>query len=189
MDALYLQAITETVSRNFPNAIKSYSEIVDRVPITEKAYAYFDLGRAYEKSEDIEKAINNYNKAIELDPQCAAAFLRLGILYWRKQDVTRTETAFQRAVEIYRASSNFEGVAEVLFQHGVVYDLQDKEAEARAKFARLASDCASDRQPVPANKIGTPIKQCVAHDGRNRYSTAIRKRSNTVGPGERAEKT
>jgi tetratricopeptide (TPR) repeat protein len=134
LDALYLQAITESVSRNFVNAIKSYSEIVDRVPNTEKAYAYFDLGRAYEKSEDVEKGISNYNKAIELDPQCAAAFLRLGILYWRKQDAPRTETAFQRAAEIYRASSNFEGVAEVLFQHGLVYDLQDKEAEARAKF-------------------------------------------------------
>ena len=134
LDSLYLQAITDTISRNFGNAIKGYSEIVNLVPDTDKAYAYFDLGRAYEKNQDIENAISNYHKATQLDPQFAAAFLRLGILYSRKQDVQLAETAFQRAAELYRASSNFEGVAEVLFQHGVVYDNADKVVEARAKF-------------------------------------------------------
>ena len=134
LDALYLQAITDTISRNFANAIKGYSEIVNLVPDTDKAYAYFDLGRAYEKNEDIENAISNYEKATQLDPQFAAAFLRLGVLYWRKQDVPRAETAFQRAAELYRLSSNFEGVAEVLYQHGVVYDNADKVPEARAKL-------------------------------------------------------
>ena len=134
VDALYLQAITDTTSRNFAGAIKGYTDIVARVPNTEKAYAHFDLGRAHEKNEDIENAVSNYGKAIELDAQFAAAFLRLGILYWRKQDVPRAEKSFQRAAEIYRASSNFEGVAEVFYQHGVLYDNEDKVAQARAKF-------------------------------------------------------
>ena len=134
LDALYLQAITDTTSRNFANAIKGYSDIVARVSNTERAYAHFDLGRAHEKNEDIENAISNYGKAIELDSQFAAAFLRLGVLHWRKQDVPRAERSFKRAAEIYRASSNFEGVAEVFYQHGVLYDNEDKVAEARAKF-------------------------------------------------------
>ncbi|HSB27214.1 MAG TPA: tetratricopeptide repeat protein [Pyrinomonadaceae bacterium] len=134
LDALYLQSITDTISRKFTNAIKGYSDIVQRVPDNEKAYAYFDLGRAYEKNEDVENARANYGKAIELDSQCAAAFLRLGILLWRKQDVAGAEKALDRAAEIYRASSNFEGVAEVLYQRGVLYDNEDKVAEARAKF-------------------------------------------------------
>lgn len=134
LDALYVQSITDTISRKFTNAIKGYSDIVQRVPDSEKAYAYFDLGRAYEKNEDVENAIANYGKAIELDSQCAPAFLRLGILRWRKQDVPGAEKALEKAAEIYRASSNFEGVAEVLYQRGVLYDNEDKVAEARSRF-------------------------------------------------------
>ena len=134
LDALYLEAITETISRKFANAIRAYKEIVDRVADSEKAYAYFDLGRAYEKNEDIENAISSYKKATDLEPQCAPAFLRLGVLYGRKQDVPGAEASFQSAIKIYRASSNFEGVAEALYQHGVLYDDQDKSSEARAQF-------------------------------------------------------
>jgi len=134
LDALYLQGITDTISRNFGNAIKEYSEIVNRVPDAEKAYAYFDLGRAYEKNEDLENAINSYKKATDLDPQCAPAFLRLGVLYGRRQDFAGAELAFQKAVQIHRASSNFEGVAEALYQHGALYDDQDRGSEAKGQL-------------------------------------------------------
>lgn len=134
IDALYLQAITDIISRNFQGAINQYSEIVKHVPDSEKAYAYFDLGRAFEKNEDQENAISNYKKVIQLDSQFAPAFLRLGVLYGRRQDIAGAESAFQKAVQIYRASSNFEGVAEALYQHGVLYDNQDKSSEAKAQF-------------------------------------------------------
>jgi len=134
LDALYLQGITDTISRNFQRAINEYTEILKGVPDTEKAYAYFDLGRAYEKNEDLENAVNNYKKAIELDPQFAPAFVRLGVLFRRKQDFAEAESAFQRAIQIYRASSNFEGVAEALYQLGVLYDSQDKSAEAKTQL-------------------------------------------------------
>jgi serine/threonine protein kinase/Flp pilus assembly protein TadD len=134
LDALYLQAITDIISRNFQGAISKYGEIVKTVPDSEKAYAYFDLGRAYEKNEDLDNAITNYRNATGHDPQCAPAFLRLGVLYGRRQDVAGAESAFQKAVQIYRVSSNFEGVAEALFQHGVLYDNQDKSSEAKAQF-------------------------------------------------------
>jgi serine/threonine protein kinase len=134
LDALYLQAITDIISRNFQRAISEYGEIVKSVPDSEKAYAYFDLGRAYEKNEDLDNAIANYRNATDRDPQCAPAFLRLGVLYGRRQDVAGAESAFQKAVQIYRASSNFEGVAEALYQHGVLYDNQDRATEAKAQF-------------------------------------------------------
>ncbi len=134
LDALYLQAITDIISRNFKSAIDEYTEILKRVPEKEKAYAHFDLGRAYEKNEDLENAITNYKEATDLDPQFAPAFLRLGVLLARKEDFPGAESGFQRAVQIYRASSNFEGVAEALYQHGVLYDNQDKAPEAKAQL-------------------------------------------------------
>ncbi len=134
LDALYLKAITDTVSRDFAGAIKENNEIVQRASVAEKPIAYLDLGRAYERNEDIKNAIDSYAKASELDSQYAAAFLRLGILYGRKQDLPGSNAAFERAAQIYRATSNFEGVAEVLYEHGVVYNNVDRLAEAGAQF-------------------------------------------------------
>lgn len=120
LDALYLSAITNAVSRNFAGAISDNNQIVQLVPASEKAAAYFDLGRAHERNEDRNQAINSYEKATELDSQFAAAFLRLGALYARRRDQPAADKAFGRAAEIYRASSNFEGVAEVSYQQGML---------------------------------------------------------------------
>ena len=52
------------------------------VPTAEKAYALVDLGRAFEKNEQLDKAIESHQEASKLDPHYAAAFLRSGIVYW-----------------------------------------------------------------------------------------------------------
>ena len=134
VDALYLDAISDTFLRNFTGAIEEHTKIVQVAAEAEKAAAYFDLGRAYERNEDQPNAVNSYMKATEMDSQFAAAFLRLGVLYGRKQDLPAAEKAFSRAAEIYRASSNFEGVAEVSYQQGVLNDGLDKLADAKKQF-------------------------------------------------------
>ena len=120
LDALYLSAITNAVSRNFAGAISDNNQIVQLAQASEKAAAYFDLGRAYERNEDRNNAIKSYEKATELDSQFAAAFLRLGVLHGRRQDLPAADKAFGRAAELYRANSNFEGVAEVSYQQGIL---------------------------------------------------------------------
>ena len=134
VDALYLKAITATVSRDFASAIKEYSDLVQIVSPAEKPAAYLDLGRAYERNDEIKNAVDNYAKASELDSQYAAALMRLGILYGRKLDLPHANEAFDKATQIYRAASNFEGVAEVLYQRGVLYNRIDKLAEAREQL-------------------------------------------------------
>ena len=62
-----------------------------RLADAEKSAAYVDLGRAYEKNEDLDRAIDSYVKATQLDPQSAAAFLRSGILYGRRQQLPTGE--------------------------------------------------------------------------------------------------
>ncbi|MFY9556405.1 MAG: serine/threonine-protein kinase, partial [Blastocatellia bacterium] len=101
LDALYLQAITDIVSRDFEHAIESYQEIAHQADDSEKAFAYVDLGRAYEKNDQIDKAIESYLTASELAPDDPAAFLRLGILYIRKQESESAEAAFQKAQAVY----------------------------------------------------------------------------------------
>ena len=88
---MYLDAVAATLSRNFKTAIEKYSQIVDSVGDEEKSAAYVDLGRAYEKDENLDKAIESYGKATQLDPQSAAGFLRSGILYARRQELLQGE--------------------------------------------------------------------------------------------------
>src|SRR6266850_3428354 len=50
-DALYLEAIDVTIQRDFPDAIKAYTELARLSP--DEPQVYVDLGRAYEKNDEI----------------------------------------------------------------------------------------------------------------------------------------
>ncbi len=119
LDALYLQAITATVMRDFPKAVEHYREIERLTPEAEKAAAVLDVGRAYEKNEELDKAIESFTEAARRDPQYAPAFLRLGVTYGRKQGGLKdAAAAFDQAQNLYQASPDIEGVTEVLYQRG-----------------------------------------------------------------------
>jgi tetratricopeptide (TPR) repeat protein len=134
LDALYLKAITDTVNREFPAAVDSYRQIVQRVPESESAFAYVDLGRAYEKNEEIENAIASYVEAIHRDPLYASAFLRLGTLRGRKDGLDSGNEALKVAENLYRTQQRFEGLTEVLYQRGSLLNSIDKLSEARAQL-------------------------------------------------------
>jgi tetratricopeptide (TPR) repeat protein/tRNA A-37 threonylcarbamoyl transferase component Bud32 len=133
VDDLYLDGLTATVRRNFTAAISAYSEIVK--VNSAQAEGYVDLGRAYEKNNQSDKAIESYLEATRRDSQAAAAFLRLGILYGRRRDLNASGQAFDKAEEIYQSLGNVEGRTEVAFQKGVVLnDSIGKPDDARAQL-------------------------------------------------------
>jgi serine/threonine protein kinase len=129
LDALYLDAIRATITRDFAGAIMSYKEIVRLKP--EEAEAYLDLGRAYEKNDQIDLAIEQYGAATKRDVRYAAAFLRTGILYGRKRDLNSASIAFDKAETLFKALSNIEGRTEVLYQRGSLLSRIGKLNEAR----------------------------------------------------------
>jgi len=133
VDALYLDAITATVRRDFPSAISAYSQIAKLQP--DQSYVYVDLGRAYDKNNQLDKAIENYTTAANKDPQNAAAFLRLGVLQGRKKNDAAAVAAFDKADTIYQALGNVEGRAEVALQRGVfLNDVSGKVNDARVQL-------------------------------------------------------
>ena len=136
-DKLHLDAIDAITRRDFSNAIGSYQKIADQVTGSEQANAYVDLGRAYERSEQLDKAIENYLKAATLDAQSAGAFLHLGVAYSRKRNAENAEKAFKQAQAIYQVLTNHEGLVEVMFQRGVLFYGAGKLAEAKAEFERV----------------------------------------------------
>src|SRR5436190_8782489 len=132
LDSLYLDAVTATATRDFSRAIKSYAEIARQTP--NEAQVHMDLGRAYEKNDEIGKAMENYLESTRRDGQYAPAFLRLGILYGRKLDQASASSSFEKAETIYRANGNFEGLAEVFYQRGVLFNRIGKLAESREQL-------------------------------------------------------
>ena len=137
LDALYMNAIAATVRRELADAIKYYREIADQASVEEKPSAYMDLGRSYEKNEDIDSAIKWYQEAARLAPVSAGAPLRLAILYGRKQEYEKANEALDRAEKNYRDMVNMEGVAEVSLQRGTMLNKLNRFQEARAQLQRV----------------------------------------------------
>ena len=133
-DALYLDAIRSTITRDFSGAIKAYSELVRLNPAD--AQSYLDLGRACEKNDETDRALENYRTAIKQDPQYAAAFLRLGILLGRKQDLPGANSAFEKAEELFQTLGDFEGRTEVLFQRGALLSKSGKPSESQDQLQK-----------------------------------------------------
>jgi len=128
-DGLYLDAIRATIMRDFNLAISSYEKLAKLKP--DEAQPYFDLGRAYEKNDQIDKAIENFNLAIRRDAQYSPAYLHLGTIYGRKQDLTNANAAFDKADSLFQISGDFEGRTEVLYQRGALLNKVGKLAEAQ----------------------------------------------------------
>jgi tetratricopeptide (TPR) repeat protein/predicted Ser/Thr protein kinase len=128
-ERLYLDAITATIARDYPTAINSHKELVRLAPNDPQVYV--DLGRAYEKNDQIEEAIKNYVEATTRSGTYGTAFLLVGTLYARKVDQPGAAAAFDKAETIYQAEGNFEGQGEVSFQRGFLFDKLGKATEAR----------------------------------------------------------
>ena len=127
----YLEALQLTLTGKFADAADIYREMLKRAPPEEKANAYLDLGRAYEKNEKIKEATDAYLQATRRQSQNPAAWLRLAILYGRQLQPDRASPAFQHADQLYRNLSNLEGVVEVLFQRAVLANRTGNFGEAR----------------------------------------------------------
>ncbi|MEK6321184.1 MAG: protein kinase [Acidobacteriota bacterium] len=152
-ESLYLQAITSTVLRDFESAIQRYQEIAREAPNNERFQVYVDLGRAYEKNDQLDGAKQDYLEATRLAPQDPAAFLRLGFVNAQQQDYASAARAFDIAQSLYEAQSNVEGVVEVLYQRGVLLADLGKLPDAHAQVQKaldMARNIDSKQQQIRA---------------------------------------
>ena len=176
VDALHLEAIHATVTQDFPGAIKSYAEVAQLSP--NDAQVHVDLGRAYEKDDQLKPAIENYLRATELAPQHATAFLRVAIMYGKQISLENAFANFDRADTLYQASGNFEGQAEVAYQRGFLFNQTEKYAEAQQQLERaleLARTTHSEYEEVKSLlKLGeVVVAEGHAEDGRSQMQQAI----------------
>jgi tetratricopeptide (TPR) repeat protein len=127
-DALLVKAINATVRHEYATAVSLYEELAKLAP--NDPTILLDLARAYDRNNESDKAIAQYREAINLNPQYANAYLQLGELYGRKKDISSALAVFNKAEELFRTVGNNEGITEVLFLRGKIYNLMDMLQEA-----------------------------------------------------------
>ncbi|MDQ1557367.1 MAG: eukaryotic-like serine/threonine-protein kinase [Pyrinomonadaceae bacterium] len=132
VDALRLEAIRATVTRDYPRAVNAYQQITRELP--DSADAYVDLGRAYEKTEQVKQAFDSYVEATNRDPEKAVAYLRIGILSTRGSNPAGAISAFDKAEQFYKKYASTEGQTEVLYRRGYLSRTRGNLDEARAQL-------------------------------------------------------
>ena len=167
-DSLYLDAILATTTRQFADAITAYSEIVKLSP--DEGSVYVDLGYAYENDGNIDEALKNYLKAIELDKQYATAYFRAGIIYNRKQQTDKALEMFDEAERLYSAGSNEEGTIEVRRWRGILLRDKGKFDDAKGQFQQ--SYDASRAIGNEAQQITALIDLSYLHSQRGLFAEA-----------------
>ena len=114
------QGINKTLLFDFDSAIKSYQELTKNASGSNKEQAFLDLGRAYERNEQVAEAIESYQKVLAQNADSAVANLRLAVLYGRQQEYEKSLSFFSTAERIYKIQNNSEGEIEVSYQRGLV---------------------------------------------------------------------
>ena len=150
-DGLYIDAINALVTNDSAKAVGFYDQIVKASP--KKAEVYVDLGRAYEKNEQVDLAIQSYLKATEQDSQYPLAYLRAAVLYIRKRDVATASSTLDKARSLYEELGNMEGRTEVLYYRGVLLTDTESLNEAQSSLQNaleLATSTGSARQQFNA---------------------------------------
>jgi Flp pilus assembly protein TadD len=73
--------------------------------VTQKApnatAAFVDLGIAYSKSGDLDKALTSLRHAVELNPRQLVAFNELGMVYRRKGDFAAARDSYEHALAVF----------------------------------------------------------------------------------------
>jgi tetratricopeptide (TPR) repeat protein len=103
--ALYQRAICLGLEKDYAGKNSDLRAMLEQYP--KSSYvddAMFELARNYERMNELEPAIENYNKIISQMPQsiyARKALLQLGLIYYNKNDFKNSLTYYKKVVENY----------------------------------------------------------------------------------------
>ena len=117
-DRMYLDAIRATLTHNFSDARAIYQQILARLPNSQKASGYVDLGMANERAGNPAGALVDYAKASQLDRDNPSPEMHMAILQSHQHNIKEANRAFDRAGAIFATEMNQEGQADLDYERG-----------------------------------------------------------------------
>jgi serine/threonine protein kinase len=170
-ERLRLQGTRALVLRDLEVSVAAYRRLAERH--ASDATAWLDLGRAQEAASRGPEARVSYARAVGIDPQYAAARLRLGAAEAQESRREEALAAFAESERLYRVAANTEGEAEVLLRRGAFHDAMGDLKRARADLERavgLATTLKGTHQLVRAQMA---LSSVTASEGRFAESERI----------------
>ncbi len=137
-DRRLIDAIDQSITRDYKTAAAKYEEIASSSRTND---AEIDLARAYEKADQPDKAIAAYRKVAGGAAPSPAAWLRLGVLLTRQSKAAEADRAFAQAEQLYKLTSNLEGLTETALQEGIAANTRGHLDEGAA-FLKKALETA-----------------------------------------------
>jgi type IV pilus biogenesis/stability protein PilW len=113
-----------------PNPPEGTQETLKPLPSLTEVLTLFNQGVLYQNQREMTKAIQTYQRVIELDPAYFEAYNNLGLLYQEIGDFDRARQAYQKAIEI---NPRYE---KALNNLGILFYLKDRYEEALESFQK-----------------------------------------------------
>jgi tetratricopeptide (TPR) repeat protein len=170
-ERLRLSALRALVLRDVDGAIVLYKELAAGTEAD--AGSFVDLGRAQEAAGMRTDARMSYEQAIARDNQYAAAYLRLGRVESSELRQREALAAFAKAEELYKASADVEGQAEVALERGRALDGFSDLASARKDLERAIQLAVAARSPYHEVRAQLALSGVMASEGRFRESQEL----------------
>jgi serine/threonine protein kinase/tetratricopeptide (TPR) repeat protein len=137
-EGLYIEAI-QTGMRNPEKYVSILKEIEKKYP--KEKQVHFDLAVYYQRQNMQEKAIEEYNKALELDPNYGFAMNHLGYQYSAMGEFEKALECFSKYASISPGDANpFDSMGETYFRMGKLDEAIEKFKEALEVKPDFGSD-------------------------------------------------
>jgi Flp pilus assembly protein TadD len=143
-DRLQLSAIGHLTTRDYPAAVTDYERLAEAAPAGDQDVS-LDLGTTYLLAGRRDEAVRTYQKAAEGRIPRPAAWMWLGMAYARSAKdpagILKSQEAFEKAAEGYRAKSNLEGMTALAY-HRALATGRMGDLEASNKYLQLTVETA-----------------------------------------------
>jgi tetratricopeptide (TPR) repeat protein len=120
----YLQGLDNNRKKDYPGAVKAYTEAIKLNP--KYTAAYNGRGLMYNYQKKYKEALADYNQALKLDPKFAKAYNNRGFLYYEQKKYSQALADYNQAIKL---DPKF---ATAYSSRGVVFQEQKKYPEALA---------------------------------------------------------
>ncbi len=122
----------------------------------DESATYVNRGIIYNRARRFPEAIDDFNAALDIDPDLGPAFLNRGNTYFFQRAFEQALADYNRSIEL--GTRNLHAA---YFNRGLIFDLQGDRDAARADFER-SLELKPDFQPAAAKLAaydGTPLPE------------------------------